>query len=204
MPVMTDVSQLLSAFAIVSTVAVGLAKPWGHPFNVTAKGRSTRRLHLPLGYRRPFPVHCRCDAARDAGQPVLLLAAEVCTRLQLNIIWSVCSIAVLLLTIHICIEPPKRRRDERFVTGEPAMLVDAERPDFDLCCEGSFGRRGPPRMFRGLDRRHGGPPDVSRRWRDCGFRHRGIIGLATHGSVRSGSRHPPPDDRKTVHRSLSQ
>ena len=49
----------------------------------------------------------------------------------LNIIWSVVSVAVLLLTIHICIEPPKRRRDERFVSGERAMLVTQDHETLD-------------------------------------------------------------------------
>ena len=41
------------------------------------------------------------------------------------------SVAVLLLTIHICIEPPKRRRDERFESGERAILVTQDDKTLD-------------------------------------------------------------------------
>ena len=115
MPVMTDVSQLLSAFAIVSTVAVGLAKPWGHPFNVTAKGRSTNGFTFHWGIAAPFLFMV---VATLLGMLVNLSPyspVKSAPGYTLNIIWSVVSVAVLLLTIHICIEPPKRRRDERFV-----------------------------------------------------------------------------------------
>ena len=75
---------------------------------------------------------------------------------------------VLLLTIHICIEPPKRRRDERFVSEEPA-LVTAERQD--LSCVVRDISVGGARLecSAGWDRRHGGSPDVSHGWHDCSF-----------------------------------
>ena len=169
MPIMTDVSQLLSAFAIVSTVAVGLAKPWGHPFNVTAKGRSTNGFTFHWGIAAPFLFMV---VATLLGMLVNLSPyspVKSAPGYTLNIIWSVVSVAVLLLTIHICIEPPKRRRDERFVSDERAMLVTQDDQDTGLRREGSFGRRCPPRMRRRLDRSHGGPPDVSRRWRNRGL-----------------------------------
>jgi cellulose synthase (UDP-forming) len=123
MPVMTDVSQLLSAFAIVSTVAVGLAKPWGHPFNVTTKGRSTNGFTFHWGIAAPFLFMV---VATLLGMLINLSPyspVKSAPGYTLNIIWSMVSVAVLLLTIHICIEPPKRRRDERFVSGEKAVLV---------------------------------------------------------------------------------
>ena len=123
MPVMTDVSQLLSAFAIVSTVAVGLAKPWGHPFNVTAKGRSTHGFTFHWGIAAPFLLMV---VATLLGMLVHLSPyspVKSAPGYSLNIIWSVASVAILLLAIHICIEPPKRRRDERFASGERAILV---------------------------------------------------------------------------------
>lgn len=123
MPIMTDVSQLLSAFAIVSTVAVGLVKPWGHPFNVTAKGRSTQGFTVHWGIAAPFLFMV---AATLLGMLVNLSPYSPVRSVpgySLNVVWSVVSVAILLLTIHICIEPPKRRRDERFLSGEPAVVL---------------------------------------------------------------------------------
>jgi hypothetical protein len=42
---------------------------------------------------------------------------------SLNVIWSLCSIAVLALAIQICVEPPRRRLNERFASDEPAILA---------------------------------------------------------------------------------
>ena len=54
MPVMTDVSQLLSAVAIIGTVATGLVRPWGHPFRVTAKGCTTDSVTIQWRIALPF------------------------------------------------------------------------------------------------------------------------------------------------------
>jgi cellulose synthase (UDP-forming) len=39
-----------------------------------------------------------------------------------NVIWSLMNAAMLALAALVCIEPPRRRRDERFVTCEPVRL----------------------------------------------------------------------------------
>jgi cellulose synthase (UDP-forming) len=123
MPVMTDVSQLLSAFAIIGTVAVGLAKPWGHPFDVTAKGRSTNGFTVHWGIAAPFLFMA---VATVLGMLINLSPyspVKSASGYTLNVVWSLISVAVLLLTLHICIEPPKRRRDERFASGERGVLA---------------------------------------------------------------------------------
>jgi cellulose synthase (UDP-forming) len=122
MPVMTDVSQLLSAFAIIGTAALAIVKPWGHPFQVTAKGRSTDGVTVHWGIAAPFVF---IALATLLGMLVNLSSyspLKVAPGYELNVFWSVCSIAVLLLAVHICVEPPRRRLDERFVTEEPALL----------------------------------------------------------------------------------
>ena len=53
-PIITDVTQLLSAFAIVRTVFMGLVKPFGHPFKVTAKGVSTDTVTIQWAFLLPF------------------------------------------------------------------------------------------------------------------------------------------------------
>jgi hypothetical protein len=42
---------------------------------------------------------------------------------DLNVIWSVINIFVLCLAAAVCVELPKRRRDARFLTNEPAVLI---------------------------------------------------------------------------------
>ncbi len=49
-PIMSDVCQLIAAPAVVKAVAIGLLKPQGHKFKVTAKGgdRGRRFVEWPL------------------------------------------------------------------------------------------------------------------------------------------------------------
>jgi cellulose synthase/poly-beta-1,6-N-acetylglucosamine synthase-like glycosyltransferase len=122
MPVMTDVSQLLSAVAIIGTVATGLVRPWGHPFRVTAKGRTTDSVTIQWRIALPFAA---LAGATLVGMLIHLTPYSQLKAMpgySLNIIWSICSIAILALATKVCIEPPRRRLNERFATDEPAVL----------------------------------------------------------------------------------
>ena len=121
-PVMTDVSQLLAAPAIVRTVVVGLAKPWGRPFKVTAKGLSMDRITVQWELLAPFAV--------VGVATVLGVFANLSPRsplygtpgYALNVFWSVFNVAVLSIACAVCVELPKRRRDERFFSGERGIV----------------------------------------------------------------------------------
>lgn len=122
LPIMTDITQMLMAFFIVRTVFSGLVRPFGRAFKVTAKGlssdRATVQWHimwplLVLGFLtllgvltnlHPFNIH-----RASAGY-------------ALNVFWSLFNVFMLTATAVVCIEPPKRRRDERFQSGEAAVL----------------------------------------------------------------------------------
>ena len=56
LPFMTDVTQLLSAMVVIRSVAVGLVKPWGHPFKVTSKGVSMESVTVQWRILAPFAV----------------------------------------------------------------------------------------------------------------------------------------------------
>ena len=123
MPVMTDVSQLLSAFTVVATVAVAVIKPWGHPFRVTVKGFTKDGITIHWGIATPFIAMA---VATFLGMAINLSpysALKVAPGYSLNVVWSIMNIAVLLLAVQICVEPPRRRLDERFMTNEPALLT---------------------------------------------------------------------------------
>jgi len=122
MPIMTDVTQLLSAFAVVGTVAMGLVKPWGHPFKVTAKGRTTDRITVQWRIATPFGLMI---AGTLLGMLIHLSSyspLKILPGYSLNVIWSIFSVAIMALAIRICVEPPRRRLHERFATNEPALL----------------------------------------------------------------------------------
>ena len=121
-PIMSDVSQLIAAPEILKAVVIGLVKPQGQKFKVTAKGgdRGRRFVEWPL--------------FRFFGALLLLTVASIGYALHVNVrgdgvefgvlalFWSWYNCAVLLVVCVVCIEQPRRRKAERFETDELAKL----------------------------------------------------------------------------------
>jgi cellulose synthase (UDP-forming) len=106
-PVMTDITQLVSALAVVRTVAVGLVRPFGHPFKVTAKGLLSDTITIQWALFVPFAL---AALGTFAGIMVNLSPASPLfagTGYAVNIVWSIFNIAVLLLSAAVCVELPK-------------------------------------------------------------------------------------------------
>ena len=123
LPVMTDVSQLLSGFAVVRTVAVGLVRPFGHPFKVTAKGVSKDKISVQWNFLLPFAVLALATALGIAANIPRYSPLYGTDGYSVNVFWSIFNIAVLVLACAVCVELPKRRRQERFDSSEHATLV---------------------------------------------------------------------------------
>lgn len=132
LPIMTDVTQLLSAIAVTSTAVVGLVKPRGHPFKVTAKGTSNESITIHWGYLLPFAV---VIIGTLTG---ILINLSSYTDINgakgylVNLFWSIYNIVFLTLVVAVCIELPRRRHDERFEIDEPAMI--RWRSGEETCC----------------------------------------------------------------------
>lgn len=122
-PIITDVTQLLSAFSIVRTVCTGLIKPFGHPFKVTAKGVSTDKVTVQWTFLMPFLFLAGATALGMAINLSPYSPLNGTDGYTVNMVWSVFNIAVLCVAAAICVELPKRRRDERFPTDEPASII---------------------------------------------------------------------------------
>jgi cellulose synthase (UDP-forming) len=123
LPVMTDVTHLLSAPAVIGTVAKGLVKPWGHAFKVTSKGVSSEHVTVQWRILAPFAVMA---IATVAGMLVNLSPFGPrggTPNFAVNVVWSMFSILVLAVACAVCVELPKRRGDERFTSGEAGVLV---------------------------------------------------------------------------------
>jgi cellulose synthase (UDP-forming) len=122
LPVMTDVTQLLTSVSLVTTVAVAFVKPFGHPFKVTAKGISADRVVVQWRYMIPF-----------GAIAVATVVGIVCNTSQfsplygtdgyaVNVFWSIFNVAVLVVACAACVEVPRRRVEERFNSGEAATI----------------------------------------------------------------------------------
>lgn len=123
LPVMTDVTHLLCAGAIVRTFATGIVNPWGRAFKVTAKGKTTDKITVQWG---SFGLYAAIAIGTLAGMVVNMDTASSLfgtPGYQLNVFWSIFNIAVLTIAAAVCVELPRQRRDERFTSGEVAIIL---------------------------------------------------------------------------------
>jgi cellulose synthase (UDP-forming) len=123
LPVLAEVSQLLTAAEILKSVTIGLVRPQGHTFKVTAKGgvRDQRRIEWPV--LNPFLALLALTVTGvvasywQEGGHALRNAGALC------LFWSWYNIAVLVVAVTICIEQPRHRRDDRIRVEETASLI---------------------------------------------------------------------------------
>ncbi|UKJ76524.1 glycosyltransferase [Azospirillum brasilense] len=123
-PLLHDVSQMLTMFEIIQAVAVGLVKPKGHKFKVTAKGGQRDRVTVQWGMMRRFGLL----AAATAGGMIYAGLADYAPQggagdgKVIVLFWSFYNLAALALAMAVCIELPRYRQDERFWTDEQADI----------------------------------------------------------------------------------
>jgi cellulose synthase (UDP-forming) len=121
-PVMSDITQLLSAVVVLGNVATGLFRPNGQRFKVTPKGVSRDHVVLQWTLMWPFLL---IAAATLSG---LAINASASSPLAggdgygVNVFWSLFNVALVGLVCLACIELPRRRSDERFISNEAGRL----------------------------------------------------------------------------------
>ena len=117
-PILNDVNQLIGAIPISHAAIVGLIKPKGHPFSVTAKGGDRTRIVVQWRMMAPFAVLLMLT--------LLGLAIGIFSdRFALNdagdgdgngngkwvvLFWTIYNLFVLSVAVIACIELPRRAR----------------------------------------------------------------------------------------------
>ena len=122
LPVMTDLTHLLSSLVIVRTVATALVKPWGHAFKVTPKGLSSERVVVQWRLLAPFAAMAAATFLGVLVNSAAFARLHAAPGYSVNVFWSILNIIVLLLVVAVCVELPRRRKEERFVLEEVAAL----------------------------------------------------------------------------------
>lgn len=128
MPILTDVSQLLGALPISRAAFVGLTRPKGHPFRVTAKGGDRSRITVQWQLMAPFlgvlgltllglilGILSDRFAFFDAGDGKAIV-----------LFWTLYNVVVLAFTILVCVELPRR---ERHIADQPEraeVVIDGQ------------------------------------------------------------------------------
>ena len=122
MPIMTDVTQLLTAFVICRTVATALVRPFGRPFRVTVKGLLTTGITVQWSVLWKFALLSALTLLGMFTHIARFNASHGSQGYATNLFWSMINAGVLALAAVACIELPHRRRHERFSTDEQALL----------------------------------------------------------------------------------
>lgn len=120
--IMADIAQLLALPAILKAIVIGLLRPKGQKFKVTAKGgdRGRRFVEWPL-----LRFHATMLAITLAGIVyafVLHLQGDSIAYGGLALAWSLYNAFILMIVCFVCIEQPRRRKAERFERDEAVMI----------------------------------------------------------------------------------
>jgi cellulose synthase (UDP-forming) len=123
-PVLTDVAHVLTMFEALKATLVGLFKPRGQVFKVTAKGGRRDQLVIAWPMIRRFALLAGLTltgmlyaSLADFAPSHVRFDAKV-----MNLGWSVYNIIVLLMAISVCVELPRYRREERFAASEQVRV----------------------------------------------------------------------------------
>lgn len=130
-PILNDVSQLIGAIPIARAAIVGLIKPKGHPFSVTAKGGDRTRIVVQWRLMVPFALLLALTllglvigiffdrfAYSDAGDGKWVV-----------LFWTIYNVIVLSVTVIACIELPRRERHVADTPEKASFLTGERRRD---------------------------------------------------------------------------
>ena len=120
--IMTDVSQYIAAPAILRAVVVGLTKPHGQKFQVTAKGGDRDRRFIEWPLLRLYGAMLAMTMAAIGYAFILRLSGDVIAYGGLALAWSLYNCVVLTIVCFVCIEQPRRRKAERFERNDPVLI----------------------------------------------------------------------------------
>jgi cellulose synthase/poly-beta-1,6-N-acetylglucosamine synthase-like glycosyltransferase len=120
LPVMTDVSQILAAREILTAIAIGLFRPKGQKFKVTAKGGDRSKTIVQWRMMGVFVVLLLLTvlgiAFAFSGNKSLQDSSAVA------LYWSWYNMLILIAAIAVCVEKPRMRRNER-LQGHKSVTV---------------------------------------------------------------------------------
>jgi len=112
LPVFSEVSQLVAAMAVTSTLASAMLRPFGRPFKVTNKGldRSKTVVHWKL-----VAMFGGLLVALQLGGASVALSGEAITPGdELNLVWTGIALLLCLGALMACVDLPRPEQEERF------------------------------------------------------------------------------------------
>ena len=120
--VMADVAQLLALPAVCKATVIGLLRPKGHRFKVTAKGGDRNRRFVEWPLLRFHAIMLAITLLGVIYAFILHLQGDSIAYGGLALAWSLYNAFVLTIVCFVCVEQPRRRKAERFERDEPVMI----------------------------------------------------------------------------------
>jgi cellulose synthase (UDP-forming) len=124
LPFLKDAIQLVMMFSTMRAVFIGLVGRRSQKFKVTDKGRLSNQAEPNWGLLRWLaPIFVASAGGmlwRTLWPPMM---AQEANSDMLNLFWTVYNLICLGLAGLICVEQPRRRREERFEVDEPVTLA---------------------------------------------------------------------------------
>lgn len=111
LPIFTEVTQLVAAYAVTRTMISACIRPFGRPFKVTAKGLDRSKVVVHWKLASFFIVLMMCLMA---GAVNTVMTAEMSGGIVFNLAWTLIALMLDLAAIIACVDLPRPRQEERF------------------------------------------------------------------------------------------
>jgi len=122
MPLMTDLYQMLCATEVLKSAWVGLLRPKGQKFKVTAKGGDRSKQLIQWLLLRIFGILLLLTTLGILNAFVIDPSRPLAESAAIALFWSWYNIVILLLCCYVCAEQQQRRNGERFDIRIPVKL----------------------------------------------------------------------------------
>jgi len=123
LPIMNDLSQLLVANDIAKSVLVGLFKPQGHKFQVTAKGGDRSKGFVQWKMLRMFLAYLVITVGGVIWAFGFDDSRSLTDASAIALFWSWYNIVILTLACFVCFETSQQRQGDRFSGSGWAMVM---------------------------------------------------------------------------------
>ncbi len=144
LPIFTEVTQLVAAYAVTRTIISACFRPFGRPFKVTAKGldRSKVVVHWKLA-----SFFIALMLLLQAGAVNTIMKADMSAGTVFNLGWTLIALVLNLAAIMACVDLPRLRQEERFPFLRTTRWRVGSREEasqfIDISLSGAALRRGP-------------------------------------------------------------
>ncbi len=123
LPLMADLSQLLGATDITRSVFIGLFRPQGHKFQVTAKGGDRTKGFVQWRMLRIFLAYLALNVAGIIWAFMLDDTRSLADASIIAYVWTWYNIVILTMACFVCVEASQARRGDRFYSSGWAILI---------------------------------------------------------------------------------